>query len=76
MTGYEMPIYAYTCPACGTEFEKIRSLKDRDLTVDCDSCGHKEVSRSTASFQTAIGSSGSGSSDFSSGGCGSGGGFT
>ncbi len=68
-----MPIYAYTCPECGTSFEKIRSLKDRDEKIACENCECKEVPRSTDSFQTAPVSAGSSGNDFSGGGCGSGG---
>jgi len=40
-----VPIYEYTCTACGTPFEQlIRSSRDeRELT--CPKCGGKQVER-------------------------------
>lgn len=70
-----MPIYAYRCPACGKDFEKLVSLSRRDEAVVCTACGHEEVRRSVASFASAIGSSAS-SSGFGASCGGGGGGFT
>lgn len=46
-----MPIYEYTCPACGHDFEKMQKVNDP--APGCPSCGavqvHKQVSRT--SFQ-------------------------
>ncbi len=68
-----MPIYAYKCPQCGKEFEKLLPLSRRDEPVHCEFCMEKEVRRSAASFASAIGSSGA----VSQGSCnGGGGGFT
>lgn len=33
-----MPIYAFTCTACGHEFERLQKLSDADPT-DCPACG-------------------------------------
>jgi putative FmdB family regulatory protein len=47
----QMPIYEYTCPACGHAFEKMQKVSDP--APGCPSCGavqvHKQVSRT--SFQ-------------------------
>ena len=34
-----MPIYEYTCPACNTTFEELRSLSQSDQDAECPSCG-------------------------------------
>jgi putative FmdB family regulatory protein len=33
-----MPTYDYTCPGCGG-FDALRSMGERDLPVQCPSCG-------------------------------------
>jgi putative FmdB family regulatory protein len=68
-----MPIYAYKCPSCGKEFEKLVSLSRRDEGVECPDCGQAEVRRSVASFAAAIGGSSSSGGYSGGGGCGSGG---
>lgn len=37
-----MPIYEYSCPDCGVEFERMRKLSDPPLTV-CPDCGRENV---------------------------------
>lgn len=39
-----MPIYAFECPACGHDFERLQKLSDPDPT-DCPSCGKAGVRR-------------------------------
>lgn len=68
-----MPIYAYRCPKCGKNFEKLLSLSRRDEAVSCPDCGEDDIHRSVASFASAIGSSGGSSFSSGGGGCGSGG---
>jgi len=38
-----MPIYEFTCRACGETFEIISSLTDRDENAVCPGCGGREV---------------------------------
>lgn len=33
-----MPIYEYLCQGCGHQFEKLRTLENRDM-VSCPDCG-------------------------------------
>jgi putative FmdB family regulatory protein len=69
-TELRMPIYAYKCPDCGQDFEKLTPQADRDLPVICIKCGAKNIRRSMASFAAAIGSASK------SPGCGGGSGFS
>ena len=32
-------IYVYLCPSCNNEFEKGRSIDERDLPCKCSNCG-------------------------------------
>lgn len=51
-----MPIYAFECPACGHEFERLQKLSDADPT-DCPACGKAGVRRqlTAPSFRLAGG---------------------
>ncbi|MFH1651650.1 MAG: zinc ribbon domain-containing protein [Chloroflexota bacterium] len=33
-----MPIYEYTCPDCGLEFEKLRPFRQADEKTPCPHC--------------------------------------
>ena len=46
-----MPIYEYTCGACGHQFETLQKFSDEPL-VDCDSCGEAALKKlvSAAAF--------------------------
>ena len=39
-----MPIYAFTCDACGHEFDRLQKLSDPD-PVECPECGQPRVKR-------------------------------
>lgn len=52
-----MPLYEYQCRSCGNVFEKLRSMKEADLDLECPKCHSDKVERQ---FST-----------FASGGCGS-----
>jgi putative FmdB family regulatory protein len=39
-----MPIYAFECPACGHDFERLQKISDADPT-DCPACGKPGVRR-------------------------------
>ncbi|MCK9496615.1 MAG: zinc ribbon domain-containing protein [Dehalococcoidia bacterium] len=40
-----MPIYEYGCKKCGTKFEKVRSLAQRDDQIACPNCKSKTPKR-------------------------------
>ncbi len=50
-----MPLYEYACEDCGTQFERLVSLQDRDRDGVCPECGSKDVRRLISTF--AIGKS-------------------
>lgn len=39
-----MPIYDFTCSACGHGFERLQKLSDPD-PVDCPACGKAAITR-------------------------------
>ena len=34
-----MPLFAYACHDCGTQFEKLRKFADRESPAACPQCG-------------------------------------
>ena len=40
-----MPVYEYECKDCGVKFEAIRSMKDADQTIPCQSCKSSKTKR-------------------------------
>lgn len=53
-----MPLYEYTCPKCGEEFEEIRMLSERDEPTQCPKCGHEAAMDRHSSLVSAAGRSG------------------
>ena len=49
-----MPIYEYTCSACGEDHEQLQKISEPDL-VDCPACGKPALKRrvSAAGFRLA-----------------------
>ena len=45
-----MPLYEYRCKKCGTCFEQLVSLADRDTGIECPQCGAKRPDRLLSSF--------------------------
>ena len=45
-----MPIYEYSCPGCGEEFENFRAISASDEDVSCPKCGKKNPKRKLSSF--------------------------
>lgn len=43
-----MPIYEYTCLACEETFDKMSTVKDRDVPQPCPTCGKAESERKTS----------------------------
>lgn len=52
-----MPFYEYSCKKCGTRFDLMRRLAERDDPAVCPSCGgkqaHRELPRIHASVRVA-----------------------
>jgi putative FmdB family regulatory protein len=65
-----MPIYEYMCEKCGSVFEELESVTNRDKLHECPGCGAKKGRRIVSTF--SAGSSGGGPT-FSGGSCGRGG---
>jgi putative FmdB family regulatory protein len=34
-----LPTYEYSCPGCGSAFEALRKVSERDEPISCPSCG-------------------------------------
>jgi putative FmdB family regulatory protein len=49
-----MPIYQYTCEACGNEFELLRRMGDMELATICPKCNHKGCKRRMPTSLTQI----------------------
>ncbi len=52
-----MPIYDYSCAACGAEFEKLVKMSTPEGDVACPSCGAHEANKQLSVF--AVGKSSS-----------------
>jgi putative FmdB family regulatory protein len=50
-----MPIYEYVCLDCGDRFELIRSMKEADEPIACQSCESEHTSRLLALFNAHSG---------------------
>ena len=60
-----MPIFEYMCDNCGTVFEELESVTNRDKPHECPECGKKMGRRIVSRFATSGGGLGAS--------CGSGG---
>ena len=56
-----MPIYEYTCPQCGTPFEKRVSFSAADDAQDCPNCGNSHAKRQISLIGGTSGGSQTGS---------------
>ena len=45
-----MPVYEYTCAACGHVTEALRKMSEADAPIACESCGKPETRRSHSVF--------------------------
>lgn len=66
-----MPLYEYTCRACGERFEILQRLLEGADGLECPACGDHRVEKQFSTFASGAGGS-SASTGFSapSGGCG------
>jgi putative FmdB family regulatory protein len=62
-----MPIYEYTCEACGEEFEKLVRRGADDIV--CPACGASDVTKEFSAFACKSGARFTGSTRSSCSGC-------
>ncbi|MBT3278652.1 MAG: zinc ribbon domain-containing protein [Phycisphaerales bacterium] len=48
-----MPIFEYTCSACGASFSKL--LRSATAKVACSECGSKDVAKQFSTFSASAG---------------------
>lgn len=58
--GEPMPLYEYSCPDCGTRFEAMRRMSQRNEAPPCKECG-SEKTKLALSSSAFLGGSGGGS---------------
>jgi len=51
-----MPIYEYLCKDCGKHFEMLRSIKEADMPITCNSCQSDQTKRTLSLFYAQSGS--------------------
>jgi len=66
-----MPIYEYVCQSCRKEFETIRPMSQKDVSITCEKCGSRDVKRKLALVHAHNGGSAVPSTSESGSGCGS-----
>ena len=67
-----MPFYEYSCPRCGTTFDLMRPISDRDRPAPCPECGFEKAKRELSRIQPVVSG---GPSRRSAPACGGAGGF-
>ncbi len=45
-----MPLYEYFCPDCRTKFTALRSMKEADTVIACETCEGERPSRVLSTF--------------------------
>ncbi len=56
-----MPLYEYSCRACGRRFEVLQRVGADGSDVSCPACGGREVAKQLSTFASSVaGSSGAG----------------
>lgn len=63
-----MPIFEYSCEACGTRFEKLVRRAGETDGLECPSCGERHLKQELSTF-AAHASSGGGKEQPMPGGC-------
>jgi putative FmdB family regulatory protein len=51
-----MPMFEYSCNACGFRFEKLQKSAEAGQ-VDCPACGSADVKKELSTFSSSAGSS-------------------
>ena len=51
-----MPIYNYTCNACGKNFDLLVGVTSKKTSLKCKSCGSKDITKSFAAFGVKVNS--------------------
>lgn len=54
-----MPIYEYSCQACGQSFERLVRLSTPTESIECPQCGQRQAKRMLSAFATCGGDGGS-----------------
>jgi putative FmdB family regulatory protein len=49
-----MPVYAYKCLDCGSDFERLRGISSSDSELECSSCGKVGTAKRKLSTFAAI----------------------
>lgn len=49
-----MPVYAYKCLDCGSDFERLRGISSSDGELECSSCGKTGTAKRKLSTFAAI----------------------
>jgi putative FmdB family regulatory protein len=49
-----MPIYAYKCAECGSNYERLRGITAQDKEIECPECGQGGQARRLLSSFTAF----------------------
>lgn len=57
-----MPIFEYTCPACGTTFERLVLRPQATNPIPCPQCGHADTMKVFSTFSTQANAGASASS--------------
>lgn len=58
-----MPIYGFTCEACGHQFDRLQKISDPDPTI-CPECGKEAVKRQVTAPSFRLAGSGWHETDF------------
>lgn len=53
-----MALYEYRCAKCGSDFDKLVSIRKTAIKVNCPACGSARVKRKLSTFSTVGASSG------------------
>ena len=65
-----MPIYEYSCPRCGHQFEELQRMDDR-TSPPCEKCGCVKTERQFSTFAMGGGGGGAGGGSGSGSSCSS-----
>jgi putative FmdB family regulatory protein len=49
-----MPVYAYKCIECGSDFERLRGISSNDNELECPTCGRGGTAKRKLSLFAAM----------------------